>query len=416
MSLIDNAIWWQVYPLGALGAPIHGDHGAPAHRLRQLECWLDYVIELGCSGLLLGPIFESSAHGYDTLDYFRIDPRLGDDADFDHLLDETRSRGLSILLDGVFNHVGAKHRFVADALSDPAGAMVKLEHHQDGVRVAGWEGHGELATLEHRNPAVVDYVAEVMLHWLRRGIDGWRLDAAYSVPRWFWHEVIPRVRQEFPNALFIGEMIHGDYAAFVQETGIDSVTQYELWKAIWSSLKSDNFWELAWTLTRHEDFCAAMVPQTFVGNHDVDRIASLVGDEGAAQALVLLMTTPGMPSIYYGDEQGFRGERSKGEHADDSLRPALPASPAELWSNGAWLYRLHQELIGLRRRNPWLTRGHLRVIEKQNLFISYEVQGGDGQALRVDLRLDPAPAAMITLNGEVCFDWHGSVARRHASN
>lgn len=110
MSLLDNAIWWHVYPLGALGAPIHDRSGDDAgHRLPRLEAWLDYVVELGCSGLLLGPIFESVAHGYDTLDHFRIDARLGDDADFDHFMAACRERGLSVMLDGVFNHVAASH-------------------------------------------------------------------------------------------------------------------------------------------------------------------------------------------------------------------------------------------------------------------------------------------------------------------
>ena len=76
----------------------------------------------------------------------------------------------------------------------------------------------------------------MMLHWLRRGIDGWRLDAAYAVPASFWAAVLPAVREEFPDAWFVGEMIHGDYVDYVKTSGLDSVTQYELWWAIWSSI------------------------------------------------------------------------------------------------------------------------------------------------------------------------------------
>lgn len=175
MSL-EHAIWWHVYPLGALGAPIH-DVGqvAPANRLVRLEAWLDYAVELGCSGLLLGPIFASTSHGYDTLDYFRIDPRLGDDAAFDHLIEEAGRRGLRVLLDGVFNHVGIAHPLVAEAVAAGHG-LIRLEQVDGQVQPAGWEGHGDLALLDHSRPEVADLVTEVMLHWLRRGIAGWRLE------------------------------------------------------------------------------------------------------------------------------------------------------------------------------------------------------------------------------------------------
>ena len=233
MSLLDDAIWWHVYPLGALGAPIHERKGSESgHRLRRLDAWLDYAIELGCSGLLLGPIFDSVSHGYDTLDHFAIDPRLGDADDFDRLVAECRARGLNILLDGVFNHVAASH---------PDAARLSRRGEDGAVR--SWEGHGGLTALDHSNSEVADLVAEVMLHWLRRGIAGWRLDVAYEVPPEFWREVTGRVRREFPGVLFLGEMIHGDYSGFVEASGLDTVTQYELWKGTWSSIKDRNFWE-----------------------------------------------------------------------------------------------------------------------------------------------------------------------------
>lgn len=109
-----------------------------------------------------------------------------------------------------------------------------------------FEGHGELITLNHRSDVVADHVTEVMAHWLDRGADGWRLDAAYAVPQQFWSRVLPRVRDRHPDAWFVAEVIHGDYAAMVDAAGFDSVTQYELWKAIWSGLNDRNFHELDW--------------------------------------------------------------------------------------------------------------------------------------------------------------------------
>src|SRR6202050_12598 len=107
-SWADHAVLWHVYPLGFTGA---GRSALPAHeparhRLRQLERWLDYAVELGCNGLLLGPVFASESHGYDTTDHFRIDSRLGDEADFDALVAAADQRGMRLILDGVFNHVG----------------------------------------------------------------------------------------------------------------------------------------------------------------------------------------------------------------------------------------------------------------------------------------------------------------------
>lgn len=403
MSNLDHAIWWHVYPLGACGAPLHPDGPDPAPRLRVLEDWLDYVVELGCSGLLLGPIFASGSHGYDTLDHFRIDPRLGEDADFDRLIEQCRRRGLSVILDGVFNHVSAGHSLVAEAVRDQAG-LIKLADGPDGRRPVGWEGHDDLVELDHANPAVADLVVSVMLHWLERGASGWRLDVAYAVPPQFWAPVIDRVRQQYDQAIFLGEVIHGDYAAIAADSHFDTVTQYELWKAVWSSISDRNLWELAWALQRHGQFAETFLPQTFVGNHDVDRIASLVGDHGAALAAVVLCTLPGVPSIYYGDEQGFRGTKGIGWGADDPLRPALPATPTQLAPEGWWLYRLYQELIGLRRRNAWLAHGVIEVVDKTNTSIHYTLSDSSHQ-LSARLSLDPQPQASIEVDGQPSWHW-----------
>ena len=382
--MLDRTIWWHVYPLAALGAPIREEHDT-AHRLRALEPWLDYLVELGCNGLLLGPIFASATHGYDTLDHFRIDPRLGDEEDFAWLIDECRARGIHIMLDGVFNHVARTHPWVGEGLAGDTD----------------WEGHGELATLHHSDPAVRDAVAEIMLHWLRRGIAGWRLDVAYAVPADFWADVLAQVRNVFPDAMFLGEVIHGDYSSIGKEGSLDAVTQYELWKATWSSLVDVNFWELAHALERHP---TDVLPNTFVGNHDVDRIASTVGPDKAVLAAAVLMTVPGMPSIYYGDEQGFTGVRGESWSADDAVRPALPATPAELSPLGSWLFTEYQRLIGVRRRNAWLTRATVQVLDKTNETISFLCSDGE-HTLQTDLWLTPTPGVRIHSDGEELYSW-----------
>ena len=388
-SWVDHAIWWQVYPLGFVGAfPAHQPPGPGEHRLRRLVGWFDHAIELGASGVALGPIFASRTHGYDTTDHYRIDPRLGDDADFDHVVAEAHDRGLRILLDGVFNHVGADFPRYRQAPHDDASA--RWFRGRPG-RFHTFEGHSELITLNHDNREVVDYTVDVMSHWLGRGADGWRLDAAYAVPQPFWSAVVPRVRERHPDAWFVAELIHGDYAAAVDVAGFDSVTQYELWKAIWSSLNDGNFFELDWALQRHNEFLASFAPLTFIGNHDVTRIASrLENPDHLAHALVILLTVGGVPSVYAGDEFGFRGVKEERYGGDDAVRPEFGSPPMRLDASGARVWALHQYLIGLRRRHSWLHAASTTTLRLDNRHYVYQTRRGE-DALLVALNTDHAP-------------------------
>lgn len=403
MSWSEHAIWWQVYPLGFCGAPIRPESARERERtprIRHLIGWLDYALELGTNGLLLGPVFDSTSHGYDTLDHFAIDPRLGDDSDFDALISACQERGIRVLLDGVFNHVGIDHPLYRKALDDgpdsEAAALFQIDWDATDPQPRVFEGHGSLVTLNHAAPATQDFVAEIMRHWLARGVSGWRLDAAYALPAEFWSGVLESVRSEFPEAWFVGEMIHGDYAEYVKVSGLDSITQYELWKATWSSLADENFFELDWTLKRHNEWLDAFIPQTFVGNHDVTRIATLVGREKLPLALTALFTLAGIPSVYYGDEQGFEATKWERIGGDDDVRPAFPAGPEDLLPLGADIHRLHQELIGLRRRNPWLTTARTEVLELRNQFLKYRSVGSDGQSLTVTLDMEgDTPSAHV---------------------
>jgi glycosidase len=390
---IEHAIWWQVYPLGFVGAfPADQPLGAGEHRLRRLVDWLDHAIALGASGIALGPIFASRTHGYDTTDHYRIDPRLGDDADFDYLVTEARRRGLRVLLDGVFNHVGVDFPHYREAPNNEVSA--RWFRGRPG-HFHTFEGHSELITLNHDNPEVIDYTVDVMAHWLRRGADGWRLDAAYAVPQQFWASTLPRVREGHPDAWFVGELIHGDYAAVVEAAKFDSATQYELWKAIWSGLNDGNFFELDWAMQRHNGFLASFAPLTFIGNHDVTRIASrLERPERVAHALVILLTIGGVPSVYAGDELGFRGVKEERYGGDDAVRPEFASPPIELDALGAEVWALHQYLVGLRRRHPWLHGASTTAVRLDNRHYVYETRAGDN-ALLVALNIDDEPLRLV---------------------
>src|SRR3978361_767774 len=148
---VQDAVWWHGYPLGCVGAEQAAPaDGAVPSRLGRLTNWLDYVVGLGANGLALGPVFASSTHGYDTVDHFRIDPRLGDDADFDALVAAAHDRGLRVLLYGVFNHVGREHpafrAVVAEGPKAPTAAWFRLRwpaDRQPGVEPGydTFEGH-----------------------------------------------------------------------------------------------------------------------------------------------------------------------------------------------------------------------------------------------------------------------------------
>ncbi|WP_341358508.1 alpha-amylase family glycosyl hydrolase [Georgenia sp. M64] len=395
----EHAIFWHVYPLGALGAEPVLEDGAPVtHRLPRLVEWLDYAVELGVSGLLLGPVFTSRSHGYDTIDHFEVDPRLGDRADLDALLAAAHDRGLKVVLDGVFNHVGSQHPLFLRALEGgptaPEAALFRLTWPDGGGEPVheSFEGHEALVALDHDDDGVAELVTEVMDHWLRAGFDGWRLDAAYAVPLPFWQRVLPGVRAAHPEAYLLGEVIHGDYAGFVAGSGVDSVTQYELWKAIWSALNDTNLYELDHALTRHGEMLGTFAPQTFVGNHDVTRIATRLTDRRhLAHALVVLLTVGGTPSIYYGDEQAFEGLKEERLGGDDAIRPALPQRPADLAPYGWETYHLHQELIALRRRHPWLHRARTAGLALSNEVLAYEARDGENR-LVVVLNISDEPA------------------------
>jgi cyclomaltodextrinase / maltogenic alpha-amylase / neopullulanase len=430
---VRHAIWWQVFPLGFVGAEpaLDSIDGPVYHRLHRIVGWLDYAVELGASGLALGPVFASGTHGYDTVDHFRVDPRLGDADDLADLFAAARARGLRVLLDGVFHHVGRGFPAFARTLAEGPGAPEAGWFRPSRPHGAGpgtepeydtFEGHHALVALDHANPAVADYVVDVMNHWLDAGADGWRLDAAYAVPPEFWAAVLPRVRARHPDAYVVGEVIHGDYGEIVERSGVDAVTQYELWKAVWSSLADRNLHELAWALQRHNDFLDSFVPLTFVGNHDVTRIASALPDERhLPHALAVLLTVGGTPSIYYGDEQAFRGVKEHREGGDDAIRPAFPDDGPDGLAPWGWpTYRLHQELIGLRRRHPWLHRARTTPVELHNGRAVLESVPGpaDGEhRLLLALNLDddaadlPAPGASELLAGSGELRRAGPAAR-----
>lgn len=368
-------VLYQIHALGAAGAPASnpdvGGARACGHGLRRITEMLDHIASLGVDGVLLTPIVVSSTHGYDTVDPYRIDQRLGDDADFDALVTAAHERGLTVHLDAVLNHVGRAF---------PRTELVRSD-------AKTFEGHDILVVLDHDDDAVVEWAIDVLRHWVRRGVDGWRFDVAYAIPRPF----LRTVRDAVPDVFMFGEVIHGDYAGFVDATGFDSVTQYELHKAIWSSLHDSNVHELAWALKRHAELLERFPPMTFVGNHDVTRIASQTDDRrDAIDAATILFTLPGVPTVYYGDELGWRGVKEDRLGGDDAIRPALPdvmAPTDELESATLDAYR---DLLARRRAHPWLRDAGLEIVDLDHRHLVYRSRDDDHE-LTVEVRNERDP-------------------------
>ena len=425
------AIAWHVFPLGAVGAPAlcppgdPDDASSPAgamaaeHRLRRLLPWLDRLVELGCNVLMLGPVFHSMSHGYDTIDHMRLDPRLGTNEDLLALIDAAHARGVRVMLDGVFNHVGINHpAFAALPQVGPDSRQASMFRLTWPGGPEAWtpgtapdyerfEGQDWLPELNHSCEAVADLVTEVMTHWCERGVDGWRLDAAYAVDPAFWTRVLPRVRRAHPGVYVVGEVIHGDYAAIVAASGMDSVTQYELWQAIWHSLADANFYELDWTLGRNAELLGTFVPWTFVGNHDTTRIASQLPDvRRLPHALALLMTLPGTPAVYYGDEDGLRAVKEDRLGGDDAIRPELPASPEDRPAGP--VRALHQALIGARRRLPWLHDAQVEALHLDNTVLSLRMRPRRPEGEGAE-----SPEAVLVLSLEESEVWLPAAGRSH---
>ena len=333
----EESVFYHIYPLGFCGAPEEND-GVLRHRLGKVGDWVEHMEKLGVNGLYLGPVFDSDRHGYDTRDYRRVDPRLGDNGDLRGLVERLHGRGIWVILDGVFNHVGRGFWAFRDVQERRWDSPYKDWFHisfegnsnyGDGFWYEGWEGHFELVKLNLRNPAVVDYLLDTVRFWVEEfGIDGLRLDVAYSLEPDFLRRLRGFCDGLKPDFFLVGETLHGDYNRWVGEGLLHSCTNYECYKGLWSALNSMNLFEIVhslkrqfgpegWTLYKGKHLMC------FGDNHDVTRAASILQNEGHLPLLYgMLFGMPGIPCVYYGSEWGAKGEKSWG---DPALRPSFEA-------------------------------------------------------------------------------------------
>ena len=419
-----NSIFYQIYPIGFCGAPVHND-GVCVPRIRKLMDWSEYLQTLGVDSILLNPIFESDNHGYDTRDFKKIDCRLGTNEDFKEVCEDLHKHNVKIVLDGVFNHVGRGFWAFKDVQEKKWDSPYKDWFHisfdgnscyDDGFWYEGWEGHFELVKLNLQNPAVVDYLMECVKYWIDEfDIDGLRLDVAYSLDHNFMRRLRSYTQELKPDFALIGEVLFGDYNIIVNDEMLHSCTNYECYKGLYSSFNSMNLFEIAHSLHRQfgsDQWCIYRGKHlmTFVDNHDVTRLASiLTNKKHIPLAYGLLMGMPGIPCLYYGSEWAEPGEKAPDN--DYALRPCFDEpKPNELTEFIKKLIRVRQESDALCNgayKNVVIQNHQLlfeRCSEKERVIVAinaadyvYTANAGELNGTATDL----VTAQKVTMNGSL---------------
>ena len=392
----DNAVIYQIYPLGLCGAPRQND-GVQAHRILRVKEWAAHIRELGATCVLFNPVFESDAHGYDTRDYNRLDCRLGTKEDFQQVCAALHEAGLKVMLDGVLNHVGRGFWAFRDVQEKKWDSPYKDWFHisfdgdtgyHDGFWYEAWEGCYELVKLNLKNPAVREHLFDAIRGWVREyDIDGLRLDVAYCLDLDFLAALRELANTVKPEFVLMGETLHGDYNRWMNDRACHAVTNYECYKGLYSSFNTGNMHEIAYSLNRQfgsEPWClyTGKHPMSFLDNHDVTRIASILTDKNCLKpAYGLLFGMPGVPAVYYGSEWGVVGEKKSG---DDALRPAIETPEHNELTD--WI----TALAGARTASPALCSGSYRNILVQPKQLIFERRCGDDRVL-VAINADSQP-------------------------
>jgi len=333
MSWYNESIFYHIYPLGLSGAPLTNDYNTITHRLIDLFPWIDHVSKLNLNAIYIGPLFESSGHGYETTDYKKLDSRLGTNDDLKEFVKRCHDLNIKVIFDGVFNHTGRDFFAFKDLKENKQNSRyinwyldVNFNNNNefnDGFSYANWGGYNIMAKLNVRNPEVQNYILDVIKFWVDEfDVDGIRLDAADVLDFEFM-----KVMRNYTNGLkndfwLMGEVIHGNYSMWSNNETLHSVTNYTLHKGLYNGLNEYNLFEIAHTIDYVNRLLDGKTLYTFVDNHDVARIYSKLNNKQHMFIVYgLLYTLPGIPSIYYGSEFGIEG--NKQNDSDSNLRPHL---------------------------------------------------------------------------------------------
>ena len=394
---INDSVFYHIYPLGFCGCPEYND-GKTEYRLDKIINWIPHLKDMGINAVYFGPVFQSKKHGYDTSDYYKIDCRLGDNESFKKICDELHANGIRVILDGVFNHVGRDFWAFQDVQkygqnSQYCGWFQNLNFgghspYNDPFWYEGWSGHYDLVKLNLYNQAVVDHLIGAIDLWINEfKIDGLRLDAADVMEPNFFKTLRNFCKSKNPNFWLMGEIIHGDYNRWANPEMMDSVTNYECYKGIYSSHNDKNYFEIAHSLQRqfanggiYQNLCL----YNFLDNHDVNRIGSTLRNPNHLKnAHTVLFTMPGVPSIYYGSEWAIEGTRTR--ESDSMLRPCLELD-SPLIRTEALIPHIGK-LSALRRKFPALCNGKYENVVIRNEQLIFK-RFTDNQTVLIALNIN----------------------------
>jgi cyclomaltodextrinase / maltogenic alpha-amylase / neopullulanase len=369
---------------------------------------LDYLQDLGITALCFTPIFQSTCnHRYHTHDYYQVDPILGGNAAFLALLEAAHQRGMKIVLDGVFNHASRGFYFFSDILENgPTSPWVDWFTIEDWPLSAydgslpanyrGWVGNRALPVLNHDNPDAREYIMQIAEHWLRLGIDGWRLDVPFEITTaGFWQEFRDRVKAINPEAYIVGE-VWRDARHWLDGTQFDAVMNYLFTaptiafaagdRVIMDYVRSQSYepypaLDAAGYATKIQALLELypweiqLAQFNLLASHDTARLMSIAQADRASVELatLLLLTFPGAPSIYYGDEVGLAGA------VDPDSRRGFPVEAD--WDRE--LLEYHRQLIALRHQHPALRIGTYRVLAAQGHIYAFARTLADAELIVV---------------------------------
>ena len=440
--LLQNFMWEEWHEIPTLQGYKGGD-------LWGVMEQLDYLQDLGINAIYFTPIFQSASnHRYHTHDYYQVDPMLGGNLAFKDLLDAAHDRNIKIVLDGVFNHASRGFFFFHDILENgphsPWLDWFKIEgwplSAYDGnfpANYAGWDGNRALPVFNHDNPEVREYIMEIAEYWIKFGVDGWRLDVPFEIKSpGFWQEFRERVKAVNPEAYIVGE-VWEDAREWLDGTQFDGVMNY-LFAAPTIAFAAGDRVDLAQLEGRSYYPYPALFAKEYgaqiqkvldlypwqiqltqlnlLASHDTARLLTIArGDKASVElATLLLLTFPGAPSIYYGDEVGLPGA------LDPDSRRGFPLESQ--WELDVLDY--HKQLIALRHKYAALRTGSYHILFAEGtVYVFARILGHEEIVVAVNVSTEPAnisfePANLKSshdklLYGKGEFVWKGDAETRH---
>lgn len=362
-----DAVVYNIFPDSFAAGKRLAPNGAPPCRggtVRGVTENLDYITSLGFNCIYLNPIFAArSYHRYDTLDYYRIDPHMGAEDDLRDLVRRAHALGIRVILDGVFNHVSSDHPFFRDVLEKGRAsryyscfyALPETPHLPAAGELPGYTCFSYVADMPKTNtadPFLRQYFCDVGAYWVRKfDVDGWRLDVANELDDGFLRAFRASVKAAKSDALIVGE-VWENAAHYLGGDMLDSAMNYDFRRYCRrffaeQTVDAETFDTNVSTLLLRYNENALFAQLNLLDSHDVSRFLSLCGGktERMELAVLLQMTFPGMPCVFYGDEKGLCGE-SEPEYR----RPMA-------WDASSPLEEVYRRMIALRKTHPALRYG-----------------------------------------------------------